>query len=109
MGLQDTLEVIAKQYNTTEAKIAEVNHETIAGEMEAGDFVIIPVAYPGAAQDAQPTRAKAAKPAPSRNTVAVRPAAKKPPVPTKQAAKPAVSGKTRTVATAARRPVRRES
>jgi len=112
VGSQETLGAIAKQYNTTEARIAEVNNEALADEMEAGDFVVIPVAYPGA-QDAAPAQARVRKvvsrsPKARASAVAATPV-KKSEAPAKPAAKrAAASPKTHTVASA-QRPGRRES
>jgi membrane-bound lytic murein transglycosylase D len=107
VGSQETLEAIAKQYKTTEAKIAEVNNEAVVDEMEAGDFMIIPVAYPGS-QEAEPVRAKArvaVRPAiRATKTVAARKArSKKTVTPAKQAIRPNPVRKTRAVASVNRR------
>jgi membrane-bound lytic murein transglycosylase D len=47
VGSEDTIEAIARQYRTTEEKIHDANGEAF-DEMEEGDFVIVPVSYPGA-------------------------------------------------------------
>jgi membrane-bound lytic murein transglycosylase D len=112
VGSQETLEAIAKQYKTTEAKIAEVNNDSFGDEMEAGDFVIIPVAYPGS-QDVAPVRSKtrvAVRPVIRATKTAVRQktAPKKTAIPVKQAVRPTPARKTRSVASASGR-ARRDS
>ena len=87
VGTRETMASIARQYGTSEKQIADANGERLL-EPQAGDVVLIPVAYPGPVPD------RLVRSTPRSNTAARKPgtAAKKPaprPAPASSKAGPA--------------------
>jgi membrane-bound lytic murein transglycosylase D len=116
VGSDETLNYIARQYRTTERQILEANGGEDV-EAEAGDLIVVPVAYPGAtAVKAKPTAAAAKRTASSRKKPVAASARKpatsaKSKAPAKPAAKSAAkppaktAAKPRTSTASAKKPV----